>query len=482
MIKLFICAPHINQAAKIATEKIREIYDIWPLLQREVIGVGEQPGNFGKDYVKLSFKNGSLFDVVGAVDTARGGRRHAGLVDETRDHDPDDINQIILPLLNVNRRTRSGVVNPNEPHQQVIYSTSAGVKQSYAYEKLIETLEDAIIDPKNTFIIGCDYRVPMMHGLLDKRYIQELKMSPTYKDDSFAREFLARWSGSSDESFFDYDKISKHRTIVNPESAQKLGGFPNDFYLLSVDVARLTCQTVVVVHKIHQYENILKDKIVNIYVLGKTGKEKHFETQALDLKKIIEAFKPREVVIDSNGLGVGLVDFMTRPTIDAINGKIYPPYGVFNDKEYDKTQPLDCEKIIYSLKANGTTTNLIHGNCYSRINSGLVKFLIKETEAKNKLLSLVSGQKMKVEKRVARILPHEMTTKLMEEMANLRIKPTGNSSDINLEMINKRYTKDKFSAVEYGLWRIKELEELLNKKWRRRGQKRTFMFYSQGSD
>jgi len=90
--------------------------------------------------------------------------------------------------LNVNRRTRGGVVNPNEPHQQVIYSTSAGVKQSFAYEKLIETLEDAVIDPKNTFIFGCDYRVPMMHGLLDKRYIQELKMSPTYKDDSFARE------------------------------------------------------------------------------------------------------------------------------------------------------------------------------------------------------------------------------------------------------------------------------------------------------
>lgn len=83
-IKLFICAPHINQAAKIATEKIKEIYGIWPLLQREVIGIGDQPGNFGKDYVKLSFKNGSLFDVVGAVDTTRGNRRNSGLIDELR--------------------------------------------------------------------------------------------------------------------------------------------------------------------------------------------------------------------------------------------------------------------------------------------------------------------------------------------------------------------------------------------------------------
>lgn len=233
------------------------------------------------------------------------------------------------------------------------------------------------------------------------------------------------------------------------------------------------------VFKVHRHENILRSKIVNIYILGKVSSEKHFEQQALDLKKVIERFKPKEVVIDGNGLGVGLIDFMTRPTLDLLTGKVYPPYGVFNDKEYEKTQPYNCEKIIYCLKANGTTTNLIHGNCYTRINSGLVKFLIKESEAKNKLLSTKIGQKMKIEKRVERIMPHEMTTKLFDEMTNLRLKPTGNTADINLEMINKRYTKDKFSSLEYGLWRIKELEEEINKKWRRAGKQRTLMFYSE---
>lgn len=182
----------------------------------------------------------------------------------------------------------------------------------------------------------------------------------------------------------------------------------------------------------------------------------------------------------NRNVGIGLLDFMIRPTIDPETGEIYPPYGVFNDKEYAKIQPADCEKIIYSLKANATTVNQIHSNCYTRINSGLVKFLIKETEAKNKLLSTKKGQKMSLEARVNRIMPHEMTTKLFDEMANLRIKPTGNSQDINLEMINKRYTKDKFSAFEYGLWRIKELEEEFNKKWKRKSKSRTLMFYSQG--
>lgn len=79
MIKLFICAPKINQSVKIATEKIREIYDLFPLLRREVVGTGDMPGNFSKDYVKMTFKNGSIFDVVGTTDSTRGGRRNAQL-------------------------------------------------------------------------------------------------------------------------------------------------------------------------------------------------------------------------------------------------------------------------------------------------------------------------------------------------------------------------------------------------------------------
>lgn len=36
-----------------------------------------------------------------------------------------------------------------------------------------------------------DYRVPMMHGLLNRKFIQELKLSGTYQADSFAREYLS---------------------------------------------------------------------------------------------------------------------------------------------------------------------------------------------------------------------------------------------------------------------------------------------------
>ena len=116
--KRFICAPNKNQSAQIAKEKLVEIYDKFPLLRREVVGgdVSDTPGNFGKDYVTLKFRNGSQFDVVGALDSQRGGRRHGGLIDEIRDHDETALNEIVLPLMNVSRRLPDNSVNIKEPN------------------------------------------------------------------------------------------------------------------------------------------------------------------------------------------------------------------------------------------------------------------------------------------------------------------------------------------------------------------------------
>lgn len=94
--------------------------------------------------------------------------------------------------MNVSRRTVRGDVNPYEPHQCQFFMTSAGTKSTYAYEKLVECLENEIIYPESSFVWGCDYRVPVMHGLLDKSYINEIKMSPTFKEDSFARELKSQ--------------------------------------------------------------------------------------------------------------------------------------------------------------------------------------------------------------------------------------------------------------------------------------------------
>lgn len=479
-----IVAPNKAQAAKISKQKIQEIWRIWPLLKKEL-----EPGitdgvhaNFGKDYVELFFKNGARLTVVGALDSDRGLRTHATLIDEARDQDGDAIAEIVLPQMNVSRRMENGLVNPYEKiNTQVIYATSAGTKASYAYEALIDTFEKAIIDPSTSFCIGLDYRIPAMHGLIDPTYVRNLKLSPSYNETTFAAEYLGVWLGGSDESWFDYSKLTQYRKLKNPEWKQKFVGEKDTFYLISVDVGRLHDQTVACIWRVNARDNKYYATLVNLFVLGRQAQTKTFMQQAIDIKKLISIYNPREVVIDTNGLGIGLADEMIRVQLDE-DGSELPAYGFFNSDEYKKIQPKEAPTILYSLKANGPLNSKIHGNAYSRINSGMVRFLISEQDARAALLATKIGQKMNTEDRIKRLMPHELTTKLFEEMSNLRLRKNG--LDIVLEQINPRFPKDKYSAFAYGLWRIKELEEENYKRIIRRGngKSRQLIFFTGGQN
>lgn len=467
-----IVAPNKQQAAKISKQKIEEIWRIWPLLEKEI-----EKANFGKDYVDIFFKNGSRLSIVGALDSDRGIRTHATLIDEARDQDGDAINEIVLPQMNVSRRMDNGLVNPYEKtNTQVIYATSAGTKSSYAYEALIDTFEQAIIDPKTAFCIGLDYRIPAQHGLIDPVYVRNLKMSPSYNETTFAAEYLGQWLGGGEDSWFDFNKLTKYRKIKNPEWRPKFRDDPNVFYLISVDVGRLHDQTVAFIWRVNIRENKYYSTVVNLFVLGRQAETKTFVQQTIDLKHLIEIYTPREVVIDTNGLGVGLADEMIRTQLDEMGHEL-PAYGFFNNDDYKKVQPKDAPQILYSLKANGPLNSKIHSNAYSRINGGMVRFLISEQDARAALLATKIGQKMSTEDRIKRLMPHELTTKLFEEMANLRLRKSG--LDIVLEQINARFPKDKYSAFAYGLWRIKELEEEHYKKvtrFQNRGERKLIFF------
>lgn len=72
--------------------------------------------------------------------------------------------------------------------------TSAGVKSHFSYEKFIDMFENSIITPKDSFVIGLDYRIPIAHGLLDRNYVNKLKLAPSFNQESFAREYKLMYS------------------------------------------------------------------------------------------------------------------------------------------------------------------------------------------------------------------------------------------------------------------------------------------------
>ena len=115
-IKLFVCSGTKEQASNIAREKIEELWELFPILEKEV-----KHRLFGKDYIKLEFQNGSKLDIVGVQNSTRGGRRHAGLIEEAILVDGQKLNEIIIPLMNVNRRAKNGLVDKNEQHKQQLF-------------------------------------------------------------------------------------------------------------------------------------------------------------------------------------------------------------------------------------------------------------------------------------------------------------------------------------------------------------------------
>ena len=475
---VFQCAPGKAQGAKIATQKIKQLWSLMPLLKEEIVG----EGNFGNDYVKLTFRNGSLLDVMSPLNSTRGNRATAGILDEFRDHDANDVNEIILPLLNIDRPMANQDKNPYEPQQVQMWISSASDKNTFAYDKTIELMELAIINPDNVFCWGFDYRVPVFTGLLSKDFLNEMKMESTFSEQGFAKEYMSRFVGTSEDAWFDYEKLLAHRCLVNPETHEIIRKGIESFYILSVDVARRGCQTACTVIKVYPGGEKYTCSVVNVYVLGKTENEKVFDRQVIELKRLIRRFNPREVVLDVNGLGVGFADFMIKESLDPITGEILPAYGFIDDHDYgySEIQPRNCQKIIYGVKANGQVNSDMHTALFSKVYSGCVNFLISERKAKDKLNATKTGRRMTPEQKVARLMPHEMTSQLIDEILNLRTKPTGINNQIKVELINTRMTKDKFSALEMGIYRMVEIENEEISHRRNRGLGKKLTFYRSG--
>ena len=471
--KLFITSGGKEQAANIAREKIDEILDLIPGFKREIDW--KQTNLGGKDYVRVVFKNGSKLDIVAASQRTRGGRRHGGLIEEAILVDGVLLNEVILPLMNVSRRCANGQTNPEETlNKSQIYVTTAGWKGTFAYDKLIQMLIWQILKPGTAVVLGGTWRVPVLMELLDKNFVKDLKADGTFNETSFAREYESIWSGSAEAAFFNSDMFDKHREIKQPEYEYSGRSTKDSYYLLSVDVGRIGCSSVVCVFKvIPQPEGNSIKKLVNMY----TFDEEHMGIQALRIKSLFYKYKAKAVVIDGNGLGVGLIDFMVIKSIDEATGDEYPAFDVINDTEglYKKFKTVDSEKeAIYIIKANAPLNTEIHSNCSAQINAGKVKFLEDERFAKSKLLGTKVGENMTPEQRAEYLRPFTLTSILKEEMMNLREEHDG--VNIILKQANRKIKKDKFSAFEYGLYYIKQLDE--SKKKRKKAKISDFMFYS----
>ena len=248
--------------------------------------------------------------------------------------------------------------------------------------------------------------------------------------------------------------------------------------MLGVDVGRLKCTTEVMVIKVTpQVQGSALKSIVNIY----SFEAEDFEVQAINIKRLFYKYKARQAVIDANGLGVGLVDFMTKAQLDPETGDALPPFGVSGGTAEDIVEPYKKIKgagvendAMYLIKANAPINTEAHTYVQTQMYNGRVKFLIDENQAKTKLLSTKVGQNMTPDKRAEELMPYTQTTILKDQMLNLTEENEG--TNIILKQSNRGIKKDKFSAFEYGMYYIKQEEDRRRK--RKKKNIANMVFYS----
>lgn len=291
---------------------------------------------------------------------------------------------------------------------------------------------------------------------------------------------MSIWTGNSEGAWLNSSRLERRRTLLRCERENKLEYGSSSFYCIGIDVGRYSANTAIMVIKVYPRANDFKKNVIYTEVIHG---ENYITEQAPRIKRLIKAFQPREVVIDGNGPGIGLLDAMALPSIDPQTGEQYPPYYAFNNEhhlpptkknEAEEPWPEEPTAIIYDIKAGSSNNDLIHANLFAQLNNGSVSLLANERIVKEKLAKTKKWSQMSLYAKRAFLLPYEMTSRLIDELNNLKLKPTGVANQFNVERISRSIEKDRVSALEYALYRIKYYED----KALRKSKKRTFNQYA----
>ena len=189
----------------------------------------------------------------------------------------------------------------------------------------------------------------------------------------------------------------------------------------------------------------------------------------LSTSALFHKYKCKIAVVDGNGLGAGLVDFLVIDQDDPDTGEPLGALGVYNDddglyKKFLNNAAYPMPNSLYIMKANAKINSELYAYCQSQMGSGKIHFLIDENTAKNKLLSQSQSKRMTKAKRADYLRPYVLTSILEDQMMNLVEENEG--MNIVLKQNNRTIKKDKFSALIYALSYPRMIEEKGGRKHR----------------
>ena len=466
-----------KQAAEIAKQKI--VDDLWvkfPLLanemqKRKIAGKLLDAYKMGADYVEFAFKNGSHLD----LGNVRGLRRESLIFEEIIEQDSIKVNEVYIPLLNKPRTMANGLINPYEPQSQQIYITTAGYQGTFAYQKLLEILCMAILEPEHYFVLGGTYLIPLKLGLTAQKQIDEVRNSPSFSPASFAREYLSRWSDAPQGAAFSSSVVAALRQVKLIELKDKrteIAKENNEFYVICADMAKDgSAETAVGVARVIPKEHYFTYKFINLLTIPSTD----YMEIANEFKKLVLTYDAKLLIYDANGIGAAMRDWLNKETRDK-QGILYEGLGIINppDNASKDLRKYPKEKTIcYEIKSGGKTGEEIHFFFFSRMSTGAITFPIKLADA----LSLYGQNKSFIQVSIKRqkhfLQVYQTMDKAEMELRNLDIVNTSDQLSNTLKIVRRDTSiqKDFFSMMEYMVYGVNKHFELDYYKKRRKMSK-----------
>lgn len=462
---------------KQANEVLLKIQDDF-MKQSSILRSEIEKCNIGQNDASIYFKNGSWIKTRTSSENSRSARANCIVVDEFRMVDETVINTVLRKFLTSPRQPKY-LQKPEYAHMQErnkeIYMSSAYFKSSWAYRKAQSYTLNFFDDTKKYFICGLPYQVSVREGLLSRSQLEDEMSEADYNELVQQMEMECLWFGDTDGSLFKFDELTARRRL---RKAFPPLSFCNDKItipkltttgkrILSIDVALMQSTK----KKKNDASAIFINDLIQVndtayqsnFVYGETFEGLKTDELGMIVMKYFYEYQCTDLVLDTNGIGLGVYDFIIKDQVCQENGKRYQAMTCINDKDMaERCKVRDANKVVWSVKANANFNNEICVLLRNGIQNGKINFLISEQDADSSLKETYKGYfKMSPTEQAKLKMSYVQTTFAVYEL--IKLDHEVKNGNIKVKEV-EGMRKDRYSSIAYSYWCACQLELKLKPK------------------
>lgn len=464
---IVVCSGTLKQA----NEVLLKIQDIFmrqsPVLSNEI-----ESCHIGQNDATIQFKNNSWIKTRTSNPNSRSARATIIVIDEFRMVDKDVLDTVLRRFLAdprhpnyLNKKEYSHLQERNKE----IYMSSCWLKSHWSWEKAQDYTLGFLNDKKKYFITGLPYEVSIKEGLLSKEQIEDEMDENGFNPLTFQMEMECLWFGDIDGNLFKYDELSSRRKIKNAFHPLK---FYNDRHpvpplsqteerILSVDVALMASSkkknndaSSIFINSAIQTDNVSYN---SHFVFGENFEGLTTDELGIIVMRYYYRYKCTQLVLDTNGVGLGVYDFICKDQYDTETGMTYKALSCCNDTDMAmRCKVKDANKVVWSVKATSTFNNEICVLLRNGFQNGKIDILVSEQECEDILKDTIKGyNNLSISDQVSLKMPYVQTSMAIFEL--IKLDHEVKNGQIKVKEISGM-RKDRYSSLAYSFWCANQLE------------------------